>query len=85
MAEPLDQKALEMARRSVGLMAKAARMVQLLRYYDSRQILRRGFNVLGRKLNPGKHIGQIQSAGGRLQVSEHVTACLLYTSPSPRD
>lgn len=74
MAEPLDQKALEMARRSVGLMAKAARMVQLLRYYDSRQILRRGFNVLGRKLNPGKHIGQIQSAGGRLQVSEHVTA-----------
>ena len=72
MTEPLDQKALAMARRSIGLTGKAGRLGQMLRHYDSRQILLRGFNVLVRKLQPGKLVGQVRSDGGALKDNEKV-------------
>ena len=74
MVKPLDQKALEMARRPVGRLENVSRTVQMLRHYDLIQILRRGLNVLTGKLQPGKRVGHVQSDGGRLKGGEKVIA-----------
>ena len=73
MDDSLDQKALTMIRRPVGPLGKASRLTQVLRHYDSIQILRRGLNVLGAKLQPGKRVGQIQSDAGELKNSENLS------------
>lgn len=68
----LDQKALALARRPIGVMGKVDRVAQLVRHYDSRQILLRAANLLGRKLRPGKRVGSVESDDGRLTESENV-------------
>ena len=74
MDDSLDKKALMMARRPVGRLQKMSRTVQMLRHYDSIQILRRVRNVLAGKLQPRKRIGHIQSDLGRLKGSGKISA-----------
>ncbi len=74
MDDSLDKRALMMARRPVGRLGKLSRTVQMLRHYDSVQILRRGLNVLDRKLRPDKRVGHIRSDVGQIRGGEKVSS-----------
>ncbi len=77
---PIDQRALTIARRPVGLMGKVGRLSQVLRHYDSVQIFRRGCNLLAKKLQPGKMVGKISSDNGKLTVNSlagSVATCIV--------
>ena len=77
---PIDQRALAIARRPVDLKTKINRLSQVLRHYDSIQILRRGSNLLARKFQPGKRVGKIASDGGQLKensLADSVANCVI--------
>lgn len=77
---PIDQRALAIARRPVGLKTKMGRLSQLLRHYDSLQILRRGSNLLVRKFQPKKRVGKVASEGGQLKensLANSVADCVV--------
>ena len=81
-ALPIDQRALAIAQRSVGFKTKISRLSQLLRHYDSIQILRRGSNLLARKFQPGKRVGKIASNGGQLKensLANSIADCIIKT------
>ena len=81
-ALPIDQRALAIAQRSVGFKTKISRLSQLLRHYDSIQILRRGSNLLARKFQPGKQVGKIASNGGQLKensLANSIADCIIKT------
>lgn len=64
MPEPkpqtLDLKAFKMAHRPRGAFDKLHKLVQLLRHYDKVQIARRGINLLRKKLQPGRRVGECE-------------------------